>query len=118
MRNDCQYVCLWEDRDLRPDLSVQDLLRACAQRQQEEAAAALLSRSQAQQLEAAAAAAAAAAWGGGAPPSFYERTVADMTAFFDQLAVGRALEPVRVSCMCVCGGGGGVGGNGWMRWPD
>lgn len=82
---------------MTPDLSVEDLLRACAQRQYQQAqqqqererereaaaaASSLRRRGQQQQEES-----------GG--PSFFQRALADMTAFFDQLAVSRALEPVR-----------------------
>lgn len=93
MRNDCQYVCLWDDTPdghallHKPDLSVGDLLRAAAHRQQREAAAAAAAAAAAQEEE-------EGSLGGGG--GFYQRALVEMTAFFDQLAVGRALEPVRV----------------------
>lgn len=116
MRNECQYVCLWEEGDDsnalldKPDLSVEDLLRAGVQRQQREAAAA---QQQPQQEEAAA----APAWGGGQEQEqdeepeeqeheedltgvggFFQRAVADMTVFFEQLG-GEVSESLGITAL-------------------
>ena len=92
-RNDCQYVCLWEEDQLdlrQPVLSVESLLRAATERQQrqqqerEQRRLAALQERQGQEEE--------QEQGEGGGAGFLEH----VTAFFDQLVgSNRALETVR-----------------------
>lgn len=73
VRNECQYVCVWQEEDYHAHVSLEELVAASAQRQQE-----LQLRRQEE----------AAATDG--PNALYS----SLTAFFDQLVVGKTLEPL------------------------
>lgn len=80
-RGDFHYLCIWREADFHPQMSEADIVRAAAARQ--ELIAEQVQR-EAQTREDS---------GSGFQQELF-RTLQDMTAFFDQLVVGKALEPL------------------------